>query len=155
MSAIPHTITATAYLQPGQLLVTAEPTIVTTILGSCVAVCLWDESTGIGGLNHFMLPYHAGGDSSNPRFGNIAFQQLMGKLRALGADMRRLRARVYGGSCMFPTAASEHLGQKNATVAFDLLRDAGIPVVGSETGGIKGRKLIFDTASGTAFVKTI
>ena len=60
------------YLHPGQLVVSAAPCSVSTILGSCVAVCVWDEETGIGGMNHFLLPNFAGRGLSSARFGNVA-----------------------------------------------------------------------------------
>jgi chemotaxis protein CheD len=143
------------YLQPGHLHAAAAPTLVTTILGSCISVCLWDDSTGIGGLNHFMLPFHASG-AGNPRFGNVAFDELLARLERLGANMRRLRAQVFGGSCMFTAMLQgQHLGHKNATIAFELLKTAGIPVLHSETGGLRGRKLIFDTSTGSATVKAV
>ncbi|HEX6770065.1 MAG TPA: chemotaxis protein CheD, partial [Candidatus Binatia bacterium] len=75
---------ATAYLHPGQLFVAADSYAVTTILGSCVAVCLWDPVTRIGGINHFLLPTFSGQGIASPRFGNIAIKDLLDQLAELG-----------------------------------------------------------------------
>ena len=88
---------AIRFLQPGHLIVSADPTDVTTILGSCVAVCLWDEQRRIGGINHFMLPL-SGYNAATPRFGDVAMNRLIDDLRAIGGSLPFLQARVFGGS---------------------------------------------------------
>jgi chemotaxis protein CheD len=145
------------YLQPGRLLVSAMPAAITTILGSCVAVCLWDPRRGVGGMNHFMLPMANGGAaSSSARFGPAAMEQLVESMRDAGARLPLLRARVFGGSCMFAEMqSSAHLGQKNADVALDFLKRRGIEVVQAEVGGNRGRKLIFHTDEGTTWLTLI
>lgn len=144
------------YLQPGQLLVTQQPTAISTIVGSCVAVCLWDAQKGIGGMNHFMLPLPAGAGITSPRFGNVAMEQLVSRLRGAGARLPMLRARVFGGACMFAEMQSpQHLGRQNAELAMEFLRRSGIEVVQAETGGNRGRKLTFHTDGGDAWLKLI
>jgi len=144
------------YLQPGQLLVPAVPSAITTILGSCVAVCLWEPQRGIGGMNHFMLPMATGSATASPRFGIAAMEQLVARMRDAGARLPLVRARVFGGACMFDQMqSSAHLGQKNADLALDFLARRGIAVVQSDTGGSRGRKLIFHTDEGTAWLTLI
>ncbi len=144
------------FLQPGHLVVSAVPLSVTTILGSCIAVCLWDAHKGIGGMNHFMLPNLAGSSVSSARFGNVAMEELVEKMRAAGARMPLVRARVFGGSCMFQQMQSaSHLGAKNADVALEFLRRRGIEVVQLDVGGNRGRKLIFETETGNVCLNTI
>lgn len=145
------------YLQPGQFFASAEACLVTTILGSCVAVCLWDETTGIGGLNHFLLPHWAGGGNASPRFGNVAAQELLDAVLGLGARRQALRAKVFGGACVVEAfrALGQPLGSKNVIVARELLERARIPVVASDVGGRHGRKLLLDTASGQAWVQLL
>ncbi len=139
------------YLQPGHVLVPATPSAITTILGSCVAVCLWEPQRGIGGMNHFMLP--AGNVS--PRFGPAAMEQLVARMREAGARLPLLRARVYGGACMLELPAAAQLGRKNAELAHDFLQRRGIEIVESDVGGTRGRKLIFHTDEGTACLTLI
>lgn len=144
------------YLQPGQLLVTQKPTTLTTILGSCVAVCLYDARARVGGMNHFMLPQFAGSGIKSARFGNIAMQELLDRILAAGAKKALLRARVFGGSCMFEQMKSaQHLGQKNIQLAVDFLTFHAIDIVQTDVGGDRGRKLRFNTDEGTAWLTSI
>jgi chemotaxis protein CheD len=142
------------YLQPGQLYASAQPSAVTTVLGSCVAICVWDPLTSVGGMNHYLLPFFAGQGHGSPRFGNVAMTQLLDRVQALGASRGRLQAKVFGGACVLEAfqAREGHLGEKNAGVAFKLLEELGIPVVSRDVGGRSGRKLIFHTDLGNAWV---
>jgi chemotaxis protein CheD len=146
---------AAAYLHPGQFFAAAQPTAVTTILGSCVAICLWDPSLGVGGINHYLLPHWAGGAESSPRFGNVAFSRLMERLRALGAQPQNLQAKVFGGACVVEAFRGQHLGSKNVEVARRLLQEAGIPVVQEDVGGRKARKLVFHVDDGATAIKLL
>ena len=143
-------------LLPGQLFVARMPVPITTILGSCIAVCLWDPMRGVGGMNHFMLPFAATGDAASPRYGNVAMEQLVAEVCSAGGRLPFLRARVYGGACMFaPMQSAEHLGIKNAGVAINFLRRKAIDIVEVETGGNRGRKLAFESSEGTACLTSI
>jgi len=148
---VPQAVLKTRFLQPGQLVATVEPMQITTILGSCIAVCLWDSRRHIGGMNHFMLPQYSGSAASSPRFGNVAMAELVDRLRAFGARVPLLQARVFGGSCMFEQMHSTaHLGIKNAELAIEFLSRSGIEIVQVDTGGNRGRKLTYYTDGGVA-----
>ena len=142
------------YLQPGQLYASSQASAVTTVLGSCVAICLFDPVAAVGGMNHYLLPFFAGAGKGTPRFGNVAMTQLLERLLASGAVRGRLQAKVFGGACVLEAfqARQGHLGEKNATVAFRLLEEHSIPVVSSDVGGRSGRKLIFHSDTGSAWV---
>ena len=142
------------YLQPGQLYASPQPSAVTTVLGSCVAICLWDSVAAVGGMNHYLLPFFAGSGKGTPRFGNVAVAQLLDRLLAAGAHRGRLQAKVFGGACVLEAfqARQGHLGEKNAAVAFKLLEELGVPVVSRDVGGRSGRKLIFHSDTGHAWV---
>jgi chemotaxis protein CheD len=142
------------YLQPGQLYASSQPSAVTTVLGSCVAICLWDPVAEVGGMNHYLLPFFAGSGRGTPRFGNVAVAQLLDRLQAAGALRGRLQAKVFGGACVLEAfrAREGHLGEKNASVAFKLLEELAIPVVSQDVGGRSGRKLIFHSDTGHAWV---
>ena len=144
----------TAYLHPGQVVVSAEPVQVTTILGSCVAICLYDERTGLGGLNHFVLPDLSTMDPST-RYAGPAFRELLTRLRALGARSASLQAKVFGGSDTLGFSAETTIGARNVESARSLLTLAGIPNVGGDVGGTVGRKLLFDTSGGAAWVRLL
>ena len=145
------------YLHPGQLFASAERSAVSTILGSCVAVCLWDPILKIGGINHYLLPLWTGEGTASPRFGNVAVQDLLNRLLELGSQKRRLQAKLFGGACVIEAfrERENHLGTKNVQAAEELLGKEGIPLVGHDVGGCRGRKLIFHTDNGTAWVRQL
>jgi chemotaxis protein CheD len=147
----------TVYLHPGQLFVAAGPAAVTTILGSCVAVCVWDVTLGIGGINHYLLPTGLRTASTGPRYGNVAIEQLLEKLERAGTRVPNLRAKIFGGACVLDAMRGKenHLGGKNVEIARNALAEAGIPVVASDVGGGRGRKLIFYPHDGSALVKLL
>lgn len=141
------------YLHPGHSVVSLEPALVTTILGSCVSVCLWDERTRIGGITHYLLPQPISGGGDAARFGSTAIRHVIAEMNRAGGT--RLVAKVFGGSTMNSALAAtgRDLGSQNVSVAVEELRALNIPVVASDTGGAIGRKLIFQTDDGTAWVK--
>lgn len=146
------------YLHPGHLLAPEVPHEVTTILGSCVAVCLLDRSRGVGGINHYLLPEGHGPAQRNPRFADTALPTLLERLAALGSRAERLEAKVFGGACVldaFQGRPEGRLGERNVEVALAFLKGLKIPVVSQDTGGSRGRKLIFHTDSGLALIRPV
>jgi len=140
------------YLHPGQLVVAVTPTVITTILGSCVSVCLWDQETRFGAMTHYLLPKPMGaGDAS--RFGTTAIAHVIEELRRRGAT--NPAAKVFGGSSMNSALAlaGRDLGTQNAAVAMAALANASIPVAAVDTGGSIGRRVVFRTDDGTAWMK--
>ena len=145
------------YLHSGQIHVSDVPCSITTILGSCVAVCMWDPFQGVGGATHYLLPNRVTGHSASVRFGNCAIDQLVSTLLKMGAQRHNFQAKLFGGACIFAGFRSldEQLGTKNVQVAIRMLDEAAIPVITHDVGGPKGRKLIFNTDSGDAWVKLL
>ncbi len=144
------------YLLPGNLFAHENEHTVITVLGSCISVCLWDSRRGIGGINHFMLPFWNGEGLASPRFGNIAIAKLIERMIELGADRNQLQAKVFGGGDMLKaTSAFMNIGQRNIVLAEDMLREARIPIVSADTGGKHGRKLVFNTRTGLVLVKLL
>jgi chemotaxis protein CheD len=145
-----------AYLHAGHMVVSRDPCRVTTVLGSCVAVGLWDPTSGVGGVNHFLLPH--GNDSA--RFGNVAVRTLIREVVAAGGRRRMLQAKLFGGACVLRAfknsgTGTPHLGEKNVEIARQILVDEGIPVTAEDTEGDRGRKLIFQTHDGAAWVRSL
>ena len=145
------------YVQPGQMVLSAEPSTLSTILGSCVAVCVWDRVTGTGGMNHFLLPSRPGTAAASLRFGDVAVPDLVAKLLALGARREQVDAKVFGGARVLDSMGdgADHLGLRNAETAVDLLRREGIPVIGGDIGGRRGRRVLFDLRTGQAWVRLL
>ena len=145
------------YLQAGQLVAVFDPSLIITILGSCVAICLWDARLRIGGMNHYMLPYPAPKQDPAPRFGNVAWEQLLARMTKLGSQRRDLRAGIFGGACVMETfrGNGDHIGQRNADLAERLVTESGIRIVQREIAGRHGRKLNFETDTGQISVRQL
>jgi chemotaxis protein CheD len=148
---------ARVYLHPGQVVTTSEPMLVTTVLGSCVATCLWDPQTLIAGVNHFLLPQGPTRVNADPRYGNTAMQRLIDSVLERGASRERLVAKVFGGACVIEqfSGIRRSIGDQNAAIALEVLAQNGIRVQTNETGGKRGRKVLFHTGTGGAFVKEL
>lgn len=146
------------FVHPGQVHASRTPCAISTVLGSCVAVCLWDPRGQIGGLNHFVLPYHSANTLQlEARFANVAMQRLLAEVLDLGATRERLCAKVFGGACVLPSLAKRAggLGTSNVEAARRLLGELRIPIVAEDVGGERGRRLIFYTDDGAAFVRLL
>jgi len=146
------------YLHPGQMFAAAHRSAITTVLGSCVSVCLYDARSGVGGANHYVHPHAAGVSPGEPlRVGESAIQALIDSVMSLGARRDRLVAKVYGGAHVLKAMTGErwHLGAANVEVARTVLRAAHIPVQAMDVGGVRGRKLQFAIRDGSAWVKEI
>jgi chemotaxis protein CheD len=146
---------ASVYLHAGDLIVATEPTAIVTILGSCVSVCLWDAEAGVGGLNHYLLPFHVEREQS-ARFGSVAIPRLVEQVVAAGADPGRLQAKVFGGASVIGAfSRGRRLGDDNAKLALESLQAIGVPVREQDVGGTKGRKLVFHTDDGAAWIRLL
>jgi len=145
------------YLHPGQLFASTEPTVITTILGSCVGVCLWDPVLKAGALNHFLLPYGKGEGAAALRFGNLSMENLIRKMDLMGCSRENIQAKIFGGGCVIQAFRDEgqHLGLKNIEIAKKVLKEEKIRIAGEDVGGRNGRKLIFHTEDGTVWVKLL
>ena len=142
-------ISKSHYLYPSAMFASRRPSLVSTILGSCVAVCLWDNKLEFGGINHFMLPLWNGQGLPSPKYGNIANIKLMQRMVSLGSDPENLNAKIFGGGEILISNNDQfHVGNRNIQIALDMLKDANIPVIGKSIGGVSGRKIIFNTHTG-------
>jgi chemotaxis protein CheD len=141
------------FLHPCTLFADRREHLVSTILGSCVAVCLWDSELRAGGMNHYMLPLWNGKGLPTPKYGNVAIHKLVERLGLVGCDKQRLVAKVFGGAHVLGLAGAHHeVGQRNAELARELLAQQGIRIVASDLGGVQARKLIFHTGTGTVLM---
>jgi chemotaxis protein CheD len=146
----------TVYVHPGQVFATPEPFVVSTVLGSCIAVCLWDRTSQVGGMNHYLLPEPTRRAPSGPRFGPEAMTELLAAMCRLGSEPSRLEAKVFGGTCrMGEGGAAGTLGHRNYLVAQSFLEHARIPIVAEDVGGERGRRLWFYVEDGSVWVNTL
>lgn len=141
------------YLFPGTIFAHRDRHRVTTILGSCVAVCVWHEQARVGGINHYLLPLWNGDGLPTPKYGNIAIDRLVEKIRLI-AGGGALIAKVFGGASMWSqTSGALAVGERNVELAFSTLEEMKIKVVSQDIGGGLGRKIIFDTESGSVLLR--
>ncbi len=150
----------THFLHAGQVHISQTGQSIVTILGSCVAVCLWDPIRAIGGATHYLLPSWDGRGAASPRYGDVAISALLQKLTEAGAQKDQLRAKVFGGGCLFDfmrgqDSGKDHLGKRNVQMALETLTKQHIPVVSVEVGVDKGQRIVFHTDSGESSVKTL
>ena len=147
----------TVYLYPGQVFTASQPLLVSTILGSCIAVCLWDENARLAGINHYLLPSDPVRGQTDLRYGNVAIERLIDEIVSAGASTQRLVAKIVGGASILGSGGStrQSIGDQNAAVARQVLQKHGIATIAEQTGGQRGRKLLFHTGNGCAFTKEI
>jgi len=149
------------FLHAGQVFVSAEPKSVALILGSCVGVCIWDPLNAIGGATHYMLPSWDGKGTASPRYGNVAVSILLQKLLGVGANRAQLRAKIFGGGCLFDSLRElnsnkeQHLGSRNVEIALEMLAKAQIPVVSTIVGVDRGQRIVFRTDTGDVVVRVL
>ena len=142
------------FLYPGQVFTTSDPVTVSTILGSCAAVCLWDRHKRAGGMNHYLLPEGTEDGPNRLRYGNVANPELLKQVLALGCEIKNLQAKIFGGSSAFAVDLSQSLGSRNVDLAESFLRSAGIPVVERDVSGKHGRRLVFQISDGVTKIKS-
>jgi len=146
-----------AKILPGEYYVTGRDMLLVTVLGSCVSACIRDPKTGIGGMNHFMLPE---GDPHNPlsesaRYGGYAMEVLLNQLIKLGASRQRLEAKVFGGGAVMRGFTLHNVGERNSDFVLEYLDTERIRVVSQDLRDIHPRKVYYFPASGRVLVKDL
>lgn len=146
-----------AKILPGEYYVTQKGMVLVTVLGSCVAACIRDTETGIGGMNHFMLPDEGGKEvvSSSARYGTYAMEMLINHLLKHGARRNRLEAKVFGGGAVLASLSSSTVGTRNAEFVLQYLQTEKIPVVAKDLLDAYPRKIYFFPNSGRVLVRKL
>jgi chemotaxis protein CheD len=149
--------TRAAKILPGEYYVSGQGEVLVTVLGSCVAACIRDRESGIGGMNHFMLPDDRSAEtvSQSARYGAYAMEILINHLLKLGASRHRLEAKVFGGGAVLPSLASSNVGQRNAEFVLEFLKIERIPVLAQDLLGNRPRKLYYFPETGRVLVKKL
>jgi len=143
------------FVLPGEIALTKQPAIISTLLGSCVAVCLYNKSGKFGGMNHFMLP-SGGNKSMAGKYGDYSTNKLISAMLKADPNKRNLEASVYGGGAVVGHLNTGfEIGQRNIAVALELLKSNGIAVKKNRTGGDSGMKIFFDNHTGDVEVRMI
>ena len=141
------------YLHPSEIFVSSVPYKIITILGTCVAICLYDTKLKIGGINHYMLPFWNGNGLASTKYGNIATPKLLHNLLELGSQKKNIIAKVFGGKEIKLETDIFKIGQRNIQYAITALEVFGIPIATKSVGGDKARKLLFNVHTGEVYMK--
>ncbi|MCX7814171.1 MAG: chemoreceptor glutamine deamidase CheD [Tepidimonas ignava] len=138
---------------PGEYFVADEDILIMTVLGSCIAACIWDSRLRIGGMNHFMLP--EGGADAGGRYGSYAMELLINELVKRGSTREYMQAKVFGGGAVIAGMTSMNVGERNTQFVLDYLATERIPVVSKDVMDIYPRKVVFFPVTGKAMVKRL
>ncbi len=143
----------------GDCLISADNDVTfSTVLGSCVSACIRDKVANIGGMNHFLLAEQSGSSrdryGASARYGAFAMEQLINKVLSRGTGRKQnLEIKIFGGGKINP--ALDDVGAKNIEFVRQFLADEGYPVAGEDLGGTYARRVMFQPATGRAFVKRL
>lgn len=130
-----------------------DDVVIATLLGSCVSACIWDPVQGIGGMNHVLFSDQTANAAQVFGHGVNGMELLINGLLRLGADRRRLQAKVFGGAKMISGLSEE--GARNGTFVVEFLANEGIPRVGTDLGGTRARRVEFWPGTGRARLKYV
>ena len=142
---------------PGGYYITARNIVLSTVLGSCVSACIRDRNSGVGGMNHFMLPEAGDADplAASARYGVHAMELLLNELAKNGARHAAPEAKVFGGGSVVAGMTSSHVGSRNAKFVLEFLRTEGIAVAAHDLEDIYPRKIQYFPKTGKVLVKKL
>jgi len=138
---------------PGEYYVTTADMMIMTVLGSCIAACIWDPKVRVGGMNHFMLP-EGNGDTSG-RYGSYAMELLINEMIKLGARRESMQAKVFGGGQVMHSFTTMNVGERNTQFVLDYLQTERIAIISKDVLDIYPRKVCYFPATGKAMVKRL
>ncbi len=139
---------------PGEYFVSNESIAIVTVLGSCIAACLWDSRVQVGGMNHFMLPDGESSDDSG-RYGAYAMELLINEMLKLGSRRDNMQAKVFGGGQVMHNFTTMNVGQRNTDFIRKYLQTERIPLVSEDVLDIYPRKVVYFPTTGKAMVKRL
>ncbi len=144
----------TVKVLPGEYFVSGEELVIMTVLGSCIAACLWDTRMRVGGMNHFLLPEGAAPDMSG-RYGSYAMELLINEMLKLGARRESLQAKIFGGAQVVHNFTALNVGERNTRFVRQYLHTERIALVSEDVLDIHPRKLCYFPTTGKAMVKRL
>jgi chemotaxis protein CheD len=148
-----------AKILPGEYYYTGKDMLIVTVLGSCVSACIRDRVTGLGGMNHFMLP-DGGSDANSPvsasmRYGTYAMEVLINDLLKSGARRENMEAKVFGGGAVLRGFTAINVGERNADFVMSYLKTEKIRVLAEDLNDVYPRKVYFFPRTGKVLVKKL
>jgi chemotaxis protein CheD len=153
---------AVLFLKPGEMVISEEPLVVTTLLGSCVAVTLFNPRLRLGAICHALLPtcrkdVHCNHNADSGKYVECAIRLMLERFKARGIAKNEIEAKLFGGSDMFDTQGGRNpgVGKQNSEMALAMLEQESVRLVTQDLGGKRGRKIIFHSDTGDVFLKRL
>lgn len=140
---------------PGELFLSTEPYIISTLLGSCVSVTLFNKKYKFGGMNHYMLDKSANASYNDNKYGNNAIRNLIEKMKAADPDLKNVEAKIFGGGNVVDILNGVEIGKNNAQIARRILNENSIPVVNEFVNKDFGLKINFNNTDHSVIVAKI
>ncbi len=142
------------FIHVGEIFVGAKPTEISTVLGSCISVCLYDKIEQVGGMNHYLVPLWNENGLQSPKYGNISIPKLIDNMLNIGCEKYNLAAKMFGGANVIDVSQEEMMiGRKNILIAKEILREYSIKITAQDVGGTRGRKILMRSDTGKIFLK--
>jgi chemotaxis protein CheD len=142
------------FIHVGEIFVGAKPTEISTVLGSCISVCLYDSVEQVGGMNHYLVPLWNDNGLQSPKYGNISIPKLIENMLNIGCQKHNLIAKLFGGANVIDVTQEEMMiGRKNILIAKEILREYDIKITAQDVGGTRGRKILMRSDTGKIFLK--
>lgn len=139
------------FLLPGYIFFNAEPSLLSTVLGSNVAVSLWDQKKKLGGMANFLYPSTKSSQSATSQYGNVAVQHLINMFLEEGTKQKDIKAQIFGGSTREAKECMQ-VARENILVAKKTLMKFRIEVISEDVGGLMGRKVVYNSFNNEAIV---
>ncbi len=142
------------FIHVGQICLATKPTEISTVLGSCVAVCLYDRVYMHSAMNHYLLPMWNGNGLQSPKFGNISIPKMIEMMLSSGCSIGNMEAKIFGGSNInFSTNEDLMVGKRNVLTAKEILQEYRIKITAEDTGGSVGRRIMMRSDIGKIYLK--
>jgi len=142
------------FIHVGEIYIGVKPTQINTVLGSCVAVCLYDPVECIGGMNHYLVPLWNENGLQSPKYGNISIPRLIESMLNVGCKKHNLVAKIFGGGNVIDVTQEEMMiGRKNILIAKEILNEQRIKIAAQDTGGTRGRRIMMQSDTGKILLK--
>jgi len=144
------------FIHVGEIFVGFKPTEISTVLGSCISVCLYDKVEQVSGMNHYLVPLWNENGLQSPKYGNISIPKLIDSMLNMGCEKYNLEAKIFGGANVIEVTQEEMMiGRKNILIAKEILREYNIKISAQDVGGTRGRKILMRSDTGKIFLKYI
>lgn len=142
------------FIHVGEIHIGARPTEISTVLGSCIAVCLYDTIHRMGGMNHYLVPLWNENGLQSPKYGNIAIHRLIESMVNIGCSIPNMEAKIFGGANVIDVTSKDlMIGRKNILIAKEILKEYRIPITAHDIGGERGRRIMMRSDTGKIFLK--